>query len=148
MLEMLGEQPKIGKDEEIPRISIIVASDRVDKLFPAATLESTAAIMNREELFSTTWGLLALKRESEASEISADYEGHEEELRRAVSIPGWKEILQEVGRTGSLRVYACSTTMDLFGLKAEGFIEMVDEIVGAAYSLGRAKASEVSLSIS
>ncbi len=149
---MIREQPKTAKSGETPRISIIVASDRVDKLFPAVTLASTAAMMNWEaELFFTTWGLLALRRGHEASEVSADYKIHEEGLRRAFtsgSMPGWREVLEEGKKTGRLRVYACSTTMGLFNLNLGDLVEIVDDVVGAAYFLGRAKESEVNLFVS
>lgn len=152
-LGMPGEQTEMkGDGARAPRISIILASERLDKLFPAATLASAAAMMNWEaELFFTTWGLLALRRGYEASEVSADYKAYEGELRRAFSsgsMPGWREVLEEGRKTGRLRVYACSTTMSLFGLRAEDLIEMVDGIVGAAYFLGRARESEVNLFIS
>ncbi|MBS7651619.1 MAG: DsrE/DsrF/DrsH-like family protein [Candidatus Bathyarchaeia archaeon] len=149
---MIREQPNTAEGDKTPRISIIVASDRVDKLFPAVTLASTAAVMNWEaELFFTTWGLLALRRGHESSEVSSDYKIHEEELRRALisgSMPGWREVLEEGKKTGRLRVYACSTTMGLFNLNPGDLVEIVDDVVGAAYFLGRAKESEVNLFIS
>lgn len=149
---MIREQPKTAEGGKIPRISIIVASERVDKLLPAVTLASTAAVMNWEaELFFTTWGLLALRRGHEASEVSADYKIHEEELRRAFtsgSIPSWREVLEEGKKTGRLRVYACTTTMGLFNLSPGDLVEIVDDIVGPAHFLGRAKESEVNLFIS
>ncbi len=152
---MLTAKPKEGRQvggDGAPKISIIVASDRVDKLFPAVTLASTAAVMGWEaDLFFTTWGLLALRRGAEPSEVSADHRPYEEELRRALSsgsIPGWREVLEEGRKTGRLRVYACSTTMGLFGLKREDLMSFVDEVVGAAFFLSRAEDSQVNLFIS
>ncbi|MFN3268929.1 MAG: DsrE/DsrF/DrsH-like family protein, partial [Zestosphaera sp.] len=46
----------------MPKISLIVASEKLDKLFPAVILATTAATMGWEsEVFFTFWGLLALK---------------------------------------------------------------------------------------
>ncbi|MEM2273318.1 MAG: DsrE/DsrF/DrsH-like family protein, partial [Candidatus Bathyarchaeia archaeon] len=42
----------------MPKLSIIVSSERLDKLFPAVTLAVTAAAMGWEsEMFFTFWGL-------------------------------------------------------------------------------------------
>ncbi|MBS7605889.1 DsrE/DsrF/DrsH-like family protein, partial [Candidatus Bathyarchaeota archaeon] len=78
----------------MPKISIIVSSEKLDKLFPAMTLATTAAAMGWEsEVFFTFWGLLALKKGYEPKEVSLDYKGYEDELRRAVSsgaMPSWR----------------------------------------------------------
>ncbi|MBS7634954.1 DsrE/DsrF/DrsH-like family protein [Candidatus Bathyarchaeota archaeon] len=136
----------------MPKISIIVASEKLDKLFPAATLATTAAVMGWEsEMFFTFWGILALKKGYEPKEVSSDYKVYEDNLRRAVSsgaMPSWLEILEQGKKTGRLKVYACSTTMSFLGVKTEDLIEYVDEIVGAASFLSKAKDSDINLFIS
>ncbi|MCS7139345.1 MAG: DsrE/DsrF/DrsH-like family protein [Candidatus Nezhaarchaeota archaeon] len=135
----------------MPKISIIVSSEKLDKLFPAVTLATTAAVMGWEaELFFTFWGLLALKKGYEPKEVSLDYKSYEGELRRALSsgaIPNWRDLLREGKKTGKLKVYACSATMSLLGLKAEDLEDYVDEVVGAVTFLSRAKDSEINLFI-
>jgi peroxiredoxin family protein len=147
------DEPRRGGEPKPPnRISIIVASDKLDKLFPAVTLASTAAVMGWEaELFFTMWGLSALRRGYETSEVSSDYKLHEASLMRTFasgSMPGWREMLAEGRKMGRLRVYACSTTMGMLGIGAEDLSEMVDDVVGAAYFLDRAKDSDINLFIS
>ncbi|MEM2341724.1 MAG: DsrE/DsrF/DrsH-like family protein [Candidatus Bathyarchaeia archaeon] len=136
----------------MPKISIIVSSEKLDKLFPAVTLATTAAAMSWEsEIFFTFWGLLALKKSYEPKEVSSDYKGYEDELKRAVSsgaIPNWREILEQGKKTGRLKIYACSTTMNLLGIKAEDLVEYVDDVVGAATFLSKAKDSDINLFIS
>ncbi len=136
----------------MPKISIIVSSEKLDKLFPAVTLATTAAVMGWEsEIFFTFWGLLALKKDYEAKDVSSDYKVYEDGLRRAVNsgaMPSWLEILEQGKKTGRLKVYACSTTMSFLGVKAEDLLEYVDEIVGAASFLGKAKDSDINLFIS
>ena len=136
----------------MPKISIIVSSDKVDKLFPAVTLASTAATMGWEaELFFTFWGLLALKKGYEPSEVSQDYKGYQQALEKAAaskSMPGWREVLAQGRATGKLKIYACSTTMGLLGITEGQLDDNVDNIVGAAYFLNRAKDSDVNLFIS
>ena len=137
---------------KLPKLSIIVASEKLDKIFPAVTLASTAAVMGWEsEMFFTFWGLLALKKDYEPSEVSPDYKDYGEELKKAVSsgaMPEWRKVLDQGKKTGKLKIYACSTTMSLLGIKREDLREFVDEIVGAAYFLGKAKYSDVNLFIS
>jgi len=136
----------------VPKLSIIVSSEKLDKLFPAITLAATAAAMGWEsEVFFTFWGLLALKKGYEPKEVSSDYKGYEDDLRRAISsgaMPGWREILEQGKKTGRLKIYACSTTMSLLGIKAEDLMEYVDDVVGAATFLSRAKDSDINLFIS
>ncbi len=134
------------------KISIIVASEKLDKLLPAATLATTAAVMGWEsEMFFTFWGLLALKRDYEPKEVSSDYKVYEDYLRRAVSsgaMPSWLEILEQGKKTGRLKVYACSATMSFLGVKTEDLVEYVDGVVGAASFLSKAKDSDINLFIS
>jgi len=137
---------------KMPKISIIVSSEKIDKIFPAVTLATTASVMGWEaELFFTFWGLLALRKGYEVKEVSSDYKGFEENLRRAISsgaIPSWREVLEQGKKTGRLKVYACSTTMGLLGIKEEDLIEDVDEVVGAATFLSKAKDSDINFFIS
>ncbi|MEM3437385.1 MAG: DsrE/DsrF/DrsH-like family protein [Nitrososphaerales archaeon] len=136
----------------MPKISIIVSSEKLDKLFPAVTLATTSAIMGWEsEIFFTFWALLALKKGYEPKEVSLDYKSYEDDLKKAVSsgaMPNWLEVLEQGKKTGRLKVYACSTTMDLFGMKSKDLVEYVDEIVGAASFLSKAKDSDINLFIS
>jgi len=136
----------------MPKISIIVASEKIDKIFPAVTLATTASVMGwSADLFFTFWGLLALKKDHEPKEVSLDYKGFEDSLKKAVSsgvIPSWREILEQGKKTGRLKVYACSTTMGLLGIKDEDLIEYVDDVVGAASFLNKAKDSDINLFIS
>jgi peroxiredoxin family protein len=134
------------------KIALIVASEKLDKLFPAVTLATTAAIMGWEaEMFFTFWGLLALKKGYESSGVSTDYKAYEGQLASAFasgSVPGWKAVLEQGHATGRIRIYACSTTLGLFGLRQEDLESFVDSIAGAATFLGKAKGSDVSLFIS
>lgn len=136
----------------MPKIALIVASEKLDKLFPAVTLATTAAISGWEaEMFFTFWGLLALKKGYESSGVSLDYQAYAKKLAEAIasgSIPGWKTVLEQGRATGRIRIYACSTTLGLFGLKEGDLESFVDSIAGAATFLSKAKGSDVSLFIS
>ena len=134
------------------KIALIVASEKMDKLYPAVTLATTAAISGWDaEMFFTFWGLLALKKGYEPSGVSLDYKAYEGKLTEALatgSIPDWKTVLEQGRATGRIRIYACSTTLGMFGLKQEDLESFVDGIAGAATFLSKAKGSDISLFIS
>jgi len=136
----------------MPRLSIIVASDKLDKLYPAAILASTSAAMDWEaELFFTFWGLLALKKGYEPKSVSSDYSQYEKLLLESIesgSMPKWKELLKKAKESGNVKIFACSTTLNIFGIKKDDLETFVDEIVGAATFLSKAKDSEVNLFMS
>jgi peroxiredoxin family protein len=48
---------------------------------------------------------------------------------------------------GNVKIYACSTTMEIMGVKREELIPEVDEVVGAASFLSIALDSDVQLFI-
>jgi peroxiredoxin family protein len=134
------------------KIAIIVASEKMDKLFPAVTLATTAALSGWDAaMFFTFWGLLALKKGYEPSGVSIDYKAYEGKLTQALasgSIPGWKTVLEQGLATGRIKIYACSTTLGMFGFRQEDLESFVDSIAGAATFLAKAKGSDVSLFIS
>lgn len=136
----------------MPKLALIVASEKMDKLFPAATLATTAAISGWDvEMFFTFWGLLSLKKGFQPSGVSLDYKEYEVRFSEALasgSLPDWKTVLSQGVSTGKIRIYACSASLGMFGLKQEDLESYVDSIVGAATFLSKAKDSNVSLFVS
>ena len=131
------------------KISIIVSSEKLDKLYPALILASSAASMGwSSEVFFTFWALLALKKGYEPSQLSGDYSSYSEEFKKRVntSFPSWREMVR-IGRERGLKIYACSTTMDILGVRKEDLEDFVDEIVGASTFLNKAKNSDITLFI-
>jgi len=136
----------------MPKISIIISSDRLDKLYPATILASTAAAMDWEaELFFTFWGLFALKKGYEPKNVSKDYSQYEEAILDSVesgNLPRWRDLLNNARETGKVRIYACSTTLNTFGIRREDLEEFVDGVIGAATFLPKAQDSDVTRFIS
>ncbi|WAI01419.1 DsrE/DsrF/DrsH-like family protein [Methanogenium organophilum] len=134
------------------KLSLIVTSEKIDKLFPATTLATTAAISGWEaDIFFTFWGLLALKKGYEPSQVSLDYQEYGDKLSGAIAsgaMPGWRELLEKGKATGRVKVYACSATMALFGMTEDELETFVDGVAGAATYLGLARDADVSLFIS
>ncbi len=136
----------------LSKISIIVSSEKIDKLLEAGILTSTSSAMNWEaDLFFTFWGLLALKKGFEAKKVSSDYSEYGDILHKNIksgSIPQWKELLIKAKESGKVKIYACSTTLGMFGIDKENLEEFVDDIVGAATFISKAKKSDINLFIS
>jgi peroxiredoxin family protein len=136
----------------MPKLALIIASEKMDKLFPAVTLGTTAAISGWDvEMFFTFWGLLSLKKGFQPSGVSLDYKEYGPRFSEALAsgaIPDWRTVLTQGVSTGKIRIYACSASLGMFGLKQEDLEGYVDSIVGAATFLSKAKDSNVSLFIS
>ncbi len=55
------------------------------------------------------------------------------------------ELLKRMKASGLLKIYACSPTMKMFGVKKEDLIPEVDEIAGAAAFLDLASDADITL---
>jgi peroxiredoxin family protein len=135
------------------RMSLVVFSGTVDKLMAVATLATGAAAMDTEvDLFLTFWGLEAFRKgaKNEPPRITAEYADYGPvmmELMQAKNVPHWLDTLRAAREIGTVRVYACSMTMELFGLKLEDLEDVVDEVTGVANFIERAKDSKISMFI-
>jgi peroxiredoxin family protein len=135
------------------RMSIIVFSGTVDKLMAVSILATGGAAMGMDvELFLTTWGLEAFRRDNyktnrKISKDFAEYESVMLEQMAAKQVPSWMENIKGAREVGSVKIYACSMTMELFGLKLHDLEPVVDEITGVATFVDRAKAGQMTLFI-
>lgn len=134
------------------KMAIIVHSGTMDKLIPVLMLASTGGAMDVEvHLFFTFWGLNALKKGGfEAAKLpgimSIDTEMMKGKMKKA-NVPTLTEMLKMCSETKKVKIYACSTTMEIMGVKKEELIPEVDDIVGAASFLSIALDSDVQLFI-
>lgn len=135
------------------RMSIVVFSGTVDKLMAASILATGAAAMGMEvELFLTTWGLMAFRKDdwktnTRVSADFADYGPAMAEAMAAKKVPSWMENLVGAREIGDVKVSACSMTMELYGLKPEDLEPIVDDVTGVATFVERARESEITLFI-
>ncbi|MFN3803909.1 MAG: DsrE/DsrF/DrsH-like family protein [Pyrobaculum sp.] len=140
--------------EKKNKLSIIAWSGTVDKLYPVAILSSAAAAAGWDvEVFFTFWGLNAIRKDvlNAPPKISGDFAEYAPAVAQAIqqmNFPPWFELLRQAKAMGNVRVYACSTTMEMFGIKDKAALaEFVDEVAGAATFLERAKDASVTLFI-
>jgi peroxiredoxin family protein len=135
---------------EKKKMVIVIHSGTVDKLLCAFTLASTAASMDIEtNLYFTFWGLSMLKKGAmDKAGLPATYKEYEETLKtklKEMNYPTPYEMLKRMKATGNVKVYACSPTMEMFGVTKETLIPEVDKIAGAAAFLDIAADADISL---
>ncbi|ABP95704.1 MULTISPECIES: DsrE/DsrF/DrsH-like family protein [Metallosphaera] len=127
------------------KLSIIVFSGTVDKLMPVGILASGAAASGYEvNLFFTFWGLNAISKNGMQAQPQVDknYEQMGPMMMKRMmdmKFPMWHQMVREAKEVGEVKVYACSTTMEFFGLKKEDLADFVDDVVGVATFLDRAE---------
>lgn len=135
------------------RLSIIVFSGTIDKLYPVAILASGASAMGMDvEMFLTFWGLNAFRKDqlNQPGKISKDFEEMAPVMMnvfKANNVPHWIEILKQAKEIGNVRIYACAMTYDLFQMKKEELSELIDSVVGVGEFLEKAKESSITLFI-
>ena len=135
------------------RMSLIVFSGTVDKLMAASILANGAAAMGMEvEVFLTTWGLEAFRKDNYKTNmrISKDFEDYAPvmmEQMMAKKVPSWMDNLKGAMEIGDVKVYACSMTMELFGMKLEDLEPIVTDVTGVATFVERAKDGRITLFI-
>jgi peroxiredoxin family protein len=135
------------------RMSLIVFSGTVDKLLAASILATGAAAMELEvEVFLTTWGLEAFRKDNYKTNrrVSKDFEDYAPAMMEQMKIkhvPSWMENFKGAKEVGTVKIYACSMTMELFGMKLEDFEPIVDEVTGVATFVERAKEGRITLFI-
>lgn len=135
------------------RMSIVVFSGTVDKLMAASILTTGGAAMGLEvEVFLTTWGLEAFRKEAYKTNVrvSRDFEDYAPvmmEQMMAKKVPSWMENFQNAREIGDVKIYACSMTMELFGMKLQDLEPIVDDVTGVAVFVERAKDGKITLFI-
>ena len=130
---------------EQKKLSIIVFSGTIDKLMPVGILASGAAAAGYEvNLFFTFWGLTNITKQGiqkQPAPIDKNYENFGPMMMQKMQemkYPMWYQLIQQAKEVGEVKVYACSTTMEFFGIKREDLADFVDDVVGVATFLDRA----------
>ncbi len=136
--------------EKRKKFALIVHSGTLDKLFCAFILGSTAVSMDMEvHLYFTFWGLNALvKGGLDTAGLPSDYKNMEEPMKEALKrmkYPTPYEMLKRMKASGLLTIYACTPTMEMFGIKKENLIPEVDKLAGASTFLDVASDAEITL---
>jgi len=141
------------KTPQVGKLCIILSKGTLDMAYPAFMLGNAAAAMGYEvHIFFTFWGMNVIdKRKIDNLKVSSvgnpglplpNILGVLPGMTNMVTgmlkgkmakqkVPTIRELIKNAKELG-VKLHACSTTMDVMGLKREDFIEEVDDIVGAA----------------
>ena len=137
---------------ESKKMTIIVHSGTMDKLYPVFMLASAGGAMDVEtHIFFTFWGLEALKKggleDAKLPGVMRLGTGMMKGRIKDAKVPTLTELLRMCKQLGNLKIYACSTTMKMMKVEEEDLIPEVDAIVGAAAFLDIALDADVHLFI-
>lgn len=120
------------------KFSIVLFSGTVDKLMAATILATGAAAMGKEvNIFLTFWGLMGFRKDDwkTNTKMSADFAEYAEmagQAMQAHQVPSWRQTLEDAMEIGTINIYACGMTMDLFGLKLDDLEPIVKDVAGVA----------------
>jgi len=137
---------------ETRKLAMIVHSGTMDKLLCAFILASTAVTMDFEaHMYFTFWGLTMLKKgEMDKAGLPENYKNMEKQLMdklKEMKYPMPYEMLKRMKESGRLKIYACTPTMEMFGITKKDLIPEVDTLAGAATFLDVAADADVTLLI-
>ncbi len=138
--------------EKKKKLAVIVHSGTSDRLYCAFILGSTATAMDMEtHFYFTFWGLnMLVKGGLEKAGLPATYKHMEEQFKnklKEMKYPTLHDLLRRMKASGLLKIYACSPSMEMFGVKKENLIPEVDQIAGAAAFLDLASDADITLLI-
>ena len=133
------------------RLSMVVFSGTVDRLYPVAIMASGAVAMGMEvEIFVTFYGLEAFRKGQPQQNQKMDVNYAEiaprlASMMKAKNVPSWYSMLVQAKEMGNLKVHACSMTLDLMGLTKNDMDPIIDDVVGVGEFVSNAKEGEITL---
>ncbi len=141
------------------KLMIVASKGSLDMAYPPLILAQTAAALGMEAaVFFTFWGLDIIRKDRVDSlkvtpvgnpsmgmpailSILPGMTGMATSMMKKkikeLGMPTIREMLKELKELG-VKLYACSNTVELMGLKREDLIDEVDDIVGATFFLQQA----------
>jgi peroxiredoxin family protein len=133
------------------KLAIILFSGSSDKLQAASIIASGGAATDvKVRVFATFWGLMAMTKNGVPPRITSDFKEFQDQTFKIMSekkVPSWIELMRQAKSIGDVKFYACSMTYDLFGLKKDDLLDIVDEVVGVGTFLEDAKDADITLFI-
>ncbi len=133
------------------RLSLVVFSGTVDKLYPVAIMASGAVALGKDvEIFVTFYGLEAFRKGQPQKNMKMDANYPEigpmmMKVMMAKKMPSWYDMLRQAKSMGNIKVHACATTYDLMDMKKEDLDPIVDDVIGVTEFLSRASEGGITL---
>lgn len=117
------------------KLSIIMFSGTADKFIPLGVLTQAAGAMGMEvNVFVTGFALLGFTKEKHALPFPAEFTAMAPALQQGMQaghVAPWDAMLRQAKDLGA-KVYACSMMSGVMGLTRDDFVDLVDDVVGAA----------------
>lgn len=162
----------LEQKDEVKKISMVVMSGEMDKLFGAFIIATGAAAMGMEvTMFFTFWGLRALKRADAKTGktifgkmLGLLYGGGIEKsnpshfsfggmgrwmfgkmmgAHNVQTLPQLRDLAIEL----DVKMYGCQMSMDVMEIPQESFVKGVQDAVGVGFFIAEAQESQVTLFI-
>ena len=123
----------------VKKINFIIKDKSFEKFMMMTILGTTGNAMDIEmNFFCTFWGLYLLKKNFKPKVAGAPFpfkgiaaKVFKKRLKKTGIDDAW-ELIKEAVADGKMKLYPCTTTMDLMGIKLEDMIDFVEEPIGAA----------------
>jgi peroxiredoxin family protein len=152
------------ENRQVSKLSIVLSKGTLDMVYPAFIIATTAAAMGMEvNMFFTFWGMNVISKRH-VNYLKLSPVGNPalpmpniigvlpgmtsivtNMIKKRISnvkLPSIPELIKTAKESG-VKLYACSTTMDVMGVRKEDLIPEVDEIVGAATFLQLSEGGQI-----
>ncbi len=135
------------------RLSLVVFSGTVDKLYPVAIMASGGVALGKQvEIFVTFYGLEAFRKGNPQKNTKMDVNYPEigpmmMKVMMAKKMPSWYDMLVQAKQMGdgNFKIHACATTYDLMDMKKEDLDPIVDDVIGVTEFLSKASEGGITL---
>ena len=154
----------VNKTQQESRLLVILSKGTLDMVYPAFMIAQTGATMGKEvHMFFTFWGMNAVNKKTVSSlkvasvgnpglpmpnilgmipgmtAMATNMMKGKIQKAKISPIPEMIKTAKELG----VKLHACSTTLDVMGIKKEMLIPEVDDIVGAATMLSLGEGGQI-----
>lgn len=123
----------------LKKINFIIKDKSFEKFMMMTILGTTGNAMDIEmNFFCTFWGLFLLKKNFKPKVAGAPFpfkgiaaKVFKKRLKKTGIDDAWG-LIKEAVADGKMKLYPCTTTMDLMGIKLEDMVDFVETPIGAA----------------
>lgn len=138
-------------EKEGNKFIIFAHSGTYDKLYEIATLALTAAAMGREVyIFLFFWALKKFASDVDAIDFPSEYYGFGRtvgELMKEKKIPSISEMIKDAKSIGSVKIIACSASMEFMDVRSESLNALIDDVWGLPMILNTIQGADTQLFI-
>ncbi|KAF5050102.1 Sulfur carrier protein DsrE2 [anaerobic digester metagenome] len=120
---------------ETKKFAMVVSEGTFDKAMMSMMMGNTAASMGIEtHIFFTFFGLNLLKKGANPKMpgIYRFFTGMMKKKMKGIGIEGFQEQLEMAKELG-IKIYACSTSMEMMGIKKEDLVDGITVLGAAAF---------------